>query len=247
MVADTVPRVSTFVLVHGAMHGGWCWRSVARDLQADGHDVFTPTLSGMADRAHVLSPELGVADHVADLVGLIWFEDLTDVTLVLHSYAGVLAGPVVGAVPDRVASLVHLASFVARAGESLLDVEPAATARRYVELAEDGGDGWRIPASEAFLDQWGVTDPAQRAWIGPRLTDFPLRCATDAVMFDESVLASVPTTYVRHTAPPLPSLDGSWDRAGAAGWHRSELRCGHDVMVEDPSGTSAILRAAAQR
>src|SRR6202050_740504 len=86
--------VATFVLVHGAMHGGWCWREVRQRLSGNGHEVYAPTLTGQGDRRRGLTPQVGIADHVADLTELFWFEDLRDVHRVLHIYAGVLAGPV---------------------------------------------------------------------------------------------------------------------------------------------------------
>lgn len=239
--------MATFVLVHGAMHGGWCWRDVRTALLADGHVVHTPTLTGQGDRRHLLTRDVHVSTHVADLVELLAFEDLHDVVLVLHSYAGVLAGPVVEQSDGRIATVVSLGAFLAEPGECLLDVEPPATAARYRELVEQGGDGWRVPASEAFLDQWGVTDPAARAWIGPRLTDFPAACLSDPVAFDAATLAAVRQVYVRHTDPPLPSLDASYARAVAKGWQTFDIASGHDVMVVAPTELTRVLLAIATR
>ena len=233
--------MATFVLVHGAMHGGWCWRDVRRHLEDAGHDVHTPTLTGQGDRSHLLTPAVGIGTHVRDLTELLWFEDLQDVVLVLHSYAGVLAGPVVEGADGRVGAVVYLGAFVTGPGECLLDVEPEKTARRYRDVAASDGDGWRVPASPAFLDQWGVTDPDRRAWIGPRLTDFPLRCCTEPTVFAADSLASVRRSYVHHTDPPLPGLERSWRRAEADGCEVHELACGHDIMVERPVETATLL------
>ncbi len=234
--------MSTFVLVHGAMHGGWCWRGVRTHLVANGHVVHTPTLTGQGDRRHLLTPDVGIDTHVTDLLEMLWFEDLRDVILGLHSYAGVLAGPVVEQAESRVAAVAYLGAFLTRSGESLLDVEPDATAARYRELAATGGDGWRVPASSAFLAQWGVTDANDSEWVGPRLTDFPLRCCTEPTVFDDAVLTALPRSYVRHTAPPLPSLELSAQRAEADGASMYELACGHDLMIERPSETADLLQ-----
>jgi hypothetical protein len=189
--------VTTFVLVHGAMHGGWCWRDVAGELRARDHLVFTPTLTGQGERAHLRTSGTGIATH----------------------------------------------------DESLLDVEPPETAARYRSLAAASPGGDVVPATDAFLDQWGVTDPAARAWVAPRLTDFPLRCATDVVEYDAARLAAVLQAYVCHTAPPLASLAASYARACASGWATADLACGHDAMVEAPADTAALLErlAAGQR
>jgi pimeloyl-ACP methyl ester carboxylesterase len=237
--------MTTFVLVHGAMHGGWCWRDVRRILTDRGHEVFTPTLTGQGDRHHLLTREVGVANHVDDLAELVHFEDLHDVVLVLHSYAGVLARPLAQRVGDRLAAIIYAGAFLTRPGECLLDVEPPETSARYRQLVEQDGDGWRVPASDAFLTQWGLTDPALRAWVGPRLTDFPARALTDPTSFDAADLAAVPQAYLRHTDPPLPSLDASEARAVAAGWPMRELATGHDLMVVAPGPTADLLEELA--
>jgi pimeloyl-ACP methyl ester carboxylesterase len=135
----TVPPIwgwglATFVLVHGAMHGGWCWREVRLRLSGNGHEVYAPTLTGQGDRRQGLTPQVGIAAHVTDLTDLLWFEDLRDVHLVLHSYAGVLAGPVAEQAAGRLASVTYLAAFIARPGQCLLDVEPPDVARKGHQL-----------------------------------------------------------------------------------------------------------------
>jgi pimeloyl-ACP methyl ester carboxylesterase len=238
--------LATFVLVHGAMHGGWCWRDVRRALSGNGHEAYAPTLTGQGDRRQGLTPEVGIPAHVTDLTDLLWFEDLTDVHLVLHSYAGVLAGPVAERAGDRLSSVIYLAAFIAGPGQCLLDVEPADVARRYRELAASGGDGWVLPAAPRFLEQWGITDAALRARVAPRLTDFPLRCQTDPVVFDPGPLARIRQVYVNHTRPPLASLRASFDLAVAAGWETHQLACGHDLMLAAPGDTAALLEAIAR-
>jgi pimeloyl-ACP methyl ester carboxylesterase len=238
-------ELATFVLVHGAMHGGWCWREVRQLLSGNGHEVYAPTLTGQGDRRRGLTPQVGIADHVADLTELFWFEDLRDVHLVLHSYSGVLAGPVAERAAGGLASVTFLAAFIARPGQSLLDVEPPDVARRYRELAASAGDGWFVPASPRFLDQWGVTNDALRARVGPRLTNFPLRCVTDPVEFDSAALDAVRKVYVNHTKPPLAGLQASFGLAAAAGWETHQLAHGHDMMLEAPQETAALLDAIA--
>ena len=237
--------ISTFVLVHGAMHGGWCWRDVRQRLTDGGHLVFSPTLTGQGDRRSSCSREVGVTTHVTDITDLLWFEDLTEVHLVLHSYAGILAGPIVTRAADRVASVTLLGGFITRSGECLLDVEPEEVAARYRRQAAVDGDGWLVGADPSFLAQWGVTEPGLAAWVGPRLTDFPLRCQPEPTTFDEASLAAVPRAYVRHTAPPLASLDLSHRRAVSDGWECHDLRAGHDMMLEVPELVAELLSGIA--
>ncbi|MGO9854675.1 MAG: alpha/beta fold hydrolase [Acidimicrobiales bacterium] len=237
--------MATFVLVHGAMHGGWCWRDVHRRLAQHGHNVLRPTLTGQGDRRSGLAPDVGIATHVRDLDELLWFEDLRDVHLVLHSYAGVLAGPLAERAGPRLASVVYLGAFLTAPGESLLDVEPPAVAERYRRQVLEDGEGWYLPATAAFLEQWGVQDEVQRAWVGPRLTDFPFRCQADPTDFDPGPLERLRKVYVHHTNPPLASLQRFYDDAVAAGWETHELRRGHDMMLAAPEETAALLERIA--
>ncbi|MFJ3497601.1 alpha/beta fold hydrolase [Streptomyces sp. NPDC086091] len=233
--------MGNYVLVHGAMHGGWCWRFVRDLLARGGHRVFTPSLTGQGEHRHLLGPDVGVGTHVRDVANLLRYEDLDEVHLVLHSYAGVLAGPVAERAGDRIASVTFLGAFVVEPGECLLDVEPPETADRYRALASAGGDGWFLPADPSFLAQWGVTDKTLKAWVAPRLTDFPLRCQTDAVDFAPGPLASLPAAYVEHTRPPLPSLGLSLSRARAYGWSTHSVPTGHDMMLEAPETIARLL------
>jgi pimeloyl-ACP methyl ester carboxylesterase len=236
--------MATFVLVHGAMHGGWCWRDVDRRLAQRGHHIHRPTLSGQGDRRAGLSPEVGVATHVQDLDELLWFEDLSEVHLVLHSYAGVLAGPLAERAEGRLASVVYLGAFITAPGQSLLDVEPPQVAERYRRQVAEAGAGWFLPASDAFLEQWGI-EAAHRDWVGARLTDFPFRCQVEPTQFDPAPLARLRKVYVAHTSPPLPSLGRFAEAARAAGWETHELHCGHDMMLAAPEETADLLERIA--
>src|SRR5262249_21902502 len=115
-------NMATFVLVHGAWHGGWCWQKVIPFLEAAGHEVHAPTLTGLAERASELSPDVGLDTHIQDIVGLLEEKNLNGVILVGHSYGGMVITGVVDQVPERIAHLVYLDTFVPRNGESMADV-----------------------------------------------------------------------------------------------------------------------------
>ena len=212
---------------------------VRRRLAVAGHAVFTPTLTGQGDRRAGAAPDVGVTTHVDDVAELFWFEDLTDVQLVLHSYAGILAGPLAERVGDRLAGLVYLGAFVTADGECLLDVEPTEVADRYRSLI---GDGWRVPADRSFLAQWGLTDPALIDWVAARLTDFPARLQTEPTVFDERRRAS----FVRRTsATPPRRWPASTGRTSGpsppAGTARHDVATGHDMMLEAPDALADLL------
>lgn len=237
--------MATFVLVHGAMHGGWCWQGVQRRLAQHGHDAYRPTLTGQGDRRSGLTPDVSVETHVTDLEDLLWFEDLSEVTLVLHSYAGILAGALAERAEERLASVVYLGAFVTEPGQSLLDVEPPEVAERYRRQVAEEGDGWFLPSSDRFLEQWGIEDAALRSWVGPRLTDFPFRCQIEPTEFDPGPLGRLRKVYVAHTDPPLPSLGRFAVAARTAGWETHELPYGHDMMLAAPEATADVLETIA--
>ena len=137
--------MATFVLVHGAWHGGWCWQKVVPLLEAAGHEVYAPTLTGLAERAAELSPDVGLDTHIQDIVGLLVDKDLHGVILVGHSYGAMVITGVVDAVPERIAHLVYLDTFVPRDGESIADVVPLL---RYVLRKQARAHG-ALPPREA--------------------------------------------------------------------------------------------------
>jgi pimeloyl-ACP methyl ester carboxylesterase len=218
--------VATYVLIHGAWHGGWCWRDVAASLRTDGHEVLAPTLSGVAERAH-LAPHVDLSTHVAELAGLLSFEDVHDAVLVGHSYAGLVIAGAAARAQARVSRLVYLDAFVANPGQSLFDLLRPERRALYESTTRDGLIP--SPAPEVF----GITEPAQAAWTGERLTGQPLRTWTQTL----GATSSLPGTYIRCTEGPLvPSFE-----AFAAGFEGEvvEIATGHDAMITRPAELAA--------
>src|ERR1700704_1085203 len=135
--------MSTYVLVHGAWHGSWCWKRVRKALQAQGHEVFTPTLTGVGERSHLLSLQINLETHVNDVVSLIQWEELSDVVLCGHSYGGCVISGVADKMPSRLRALVYLDAFVLENGESLHDTLPPGQRDQQLEAAERDGKGWK--------------------------------------------------------------------------------------------------------
>jgi pimeloyl-ACP methyl ester carboxylesterase len=235
--------MAIIVAIHGAMHGGWAWGPVRRILARRGHDVYTPSLTGQGDRAHLLVRSVGVETHITDITSLISMEALSDVVLVFHSYAGILAGPVVDRCQGRIRSVVLAGAFYVRPGQSLLDVEPPAVAQAYRQQARTHGDGWRLPATDAYLTQWAITDPTLQNFVRPRLVDFPFKAQTDVVEFDPEPMRALPRWYIEHTSPPLGSLRSSIEMAVADGFRRTTIATGHDMMLAEPIRTADLLES----
>src|SRR5260221_7032991 len=137
--------MATFVLVHGAWHGSWGWKRVRKALQARGHEVFTPTLTGVGERSHLLSRHVNLDTHIDDVVNLIRWEELSDVVLCGHSYGGCVISGVADRVPDRIGALVYLDAFVLEDGQSLHDTLPPSQRDLQLELTLQHGEGWKVP------------------------------------------------------------------------------------------------------
>lgn len=233
--------MANFVLVHGAMHGGWAWRSVAKILEGRGHEVHTPTLTGQGDKKHLLNQSINVETHIQDIQNYLYFEDLYDVYLVLHSYAGILAGPLAERCHKQIKSIVYAGAFYGYTGESLLDIEPPEVAKHYASQVNEFGRGWYLPATTLFLEQWGITDTELQKFIAPRLTNFPFKCQTDKVSYQPEFLKNLRRVYVEHDNPPLNSLHLSLERALRDGFEHLTLHTGHDMMLAAPLETAGIL------
>ena len=233
----------TFVLLHGAWHGGWVWERVAPLLRAAGHRVHTPTFTGVSDRAHELHRGVGLDTHVDDVVTLLDDEDLTDVVLVGHSYAGQVVTAVADRRPERLRARVHLDAFVGRDSEAAIDLLPPTIAGHYRESVAGPGQGWLIPVRS--LQVLGVTDAEDLAWLTPRLTPQPWRTYTDPLALSGAHRA-VPATFVECT-DWMRVFRPHAERAREAGWPVLELPTGHEAMVTAPEELAAVLLGIARR
>lgn len=237
----------TFVLVHGAWHGAWCWRRVLPLLRAAGLDAHAPTLTGVGERAHLLSPEVDLSTHVLDVLGLIEAEELQQVVLVGHSYAGLVvtgvADRLLAQAPGRLRHLVYLDAVVPRPGESWSSTHTQETvAGRLAAAASSGGLSFAPPDAAVF----GL-DGADRDWVNRRQTPQPLRVYQAPLAFDAQRLASVPRSFIDCTAPALPTIVVSRQRVRSEpGWRVHEIATGHDPMVSAPQALVDVLVAVAR-
>jgi pimeloyl-ACP methyl ester carboxylesterase len=227
----------TFVLVHGAWHGGWCWRRVADLLTAEGHKVYTPTLTGLGDRSHLMSTGIGLATHVTDIVNLIKWEDLKDVVLCGHSYGGFVISGVAEQVQLAIASIVFLDAFVPENRQCLVELTAPAT-REVIEAARRKGDSAVPPRpAEAFK-----VNEMDRAWVDAMCTPQPLATMLDKIALTGARDRIAKKAYARAKLYPNPSFDAAHEKLKSnPAWRVYELPCGHDVMVDMPERLAEIL------
>lgn len=233
--------MTTFVLVHGSWHGGWCWRRVVNELAKLGHTVYAPTLTGLGERAHLLSPQINLETHICDVLGTLEVEDLSGVVLVGHSYGGIVVTAVADRV-SRIAQLVYLDAVVPRDGECLYDRAPAQIKTHFEEHAKTGGDGWRVPVSAVSAQFLGLKDERDASWVMSRLTPHPVRTFREAVRLGATYL-QVPRAYINCIGDKPFGQPRTTQAEGVDDYH--ELRTGHDAMITAPQEVSRLLHRIA--
>lgn len=233
--------MATYVLVHGAGHGGWCYQPVARLIRAQGHEVYTPTLTGVGDRAHLVTPDVGLATHITDVAQLIAYEDLRDVILAGHSYGGAVITGVADRVAERIGHLVFLDAAMPSSGDSLTSMEPALVALAAENRMVNGVELGLWPDSAVAQAIYGLGDCTLADWARARHTPHPWRSFTDPlVLSDPDVVASIPRTIVncRSTLEKRAGRDLSRYYAAERVW---EIDTGHDLMLSAPEATAEML------
>ena len=233
--------MKTFVLLHGAWHGGWVWQRVAPALWGAGYEVLTPTLTGVSDRAHLLHPAVGLSTHVEDVVALLEAYDARDVILVGHSYAGQVVTGVSDRLAHRLAHRIYLDAFVGAHGDAAIDLLPATVAGHYRESVAGPGFGWLIPVRP--LERLGVDDQADLAWLTPRLTPHPWLTYTEPLRLTGEG-EGVPATFVE-CVDWMRVFTAQAKRAADRGWPVYELSAGHEAMVTAPDALASMLLAVA--
>jgi pimeloyl-ACP methyl ester carboxylesterase len=218
---------------------------VAAQLRSAGHDGLTPTLTGLGERAHLASPDIGLMTHVQDVRGILEYEDLGDVVLVGHSYGGMVISGAAERAADRIAHLVYLDAFVPDDGSCLWDLLPDSASReRFETLARTEGDGWQIPLPwESALRNWGVTSDADLRWMVPRMTPHPLKTLRDRLPSARAA-RQLPRSYIHCRYKPAGDAFRYFSetaKAEGSGWRLHQLDGGHDVMVTMPVALSELL------
>jgi pimeloyl-ACP methyl ester carboxylesterase len=237
----------TFVLIHGAFTGGWYWARVRARLQRAGHEVFTPSLTGAGDRAHLLSRAVSLETHIQDVLELLQREDLRDVVLVGHSYGGMVITGVADRAPERIGRLVYLDAAYPVHGQNAAGGFAEGTGDKLAAMSSAGPEdtSWLLPPLP--LAAYGVTDPADIAWVGERRVPHPLSTLQEPISLSGAV-PNMPRHYLRCSqrqgllavfgADPLQPM---YERAVADGLTIGSIDAGHDAMVIAPREVADTL------
>jgi pimeloyl-ACP methyl ester carboxylesterase len=227
----------TFVLVHGAWHGGWCWRRVSDLLEKKGHKVFTPTMTGLCASSHLLSKDVNLTTHITDIVNFIKWEDLGNIVLVGHSYGGLIISGVAEQAGDKIGSIVFLDAFVPENGESL-----AGTASQPVKDAIAAALGRGEHSIKAVPAAVFRVNEKDRAWVDAKCTPHPIATLTDRIALTGARDKIAKKSYIRAKGYPSVAFDAALAKyKGNANWKTYEMTAGHDAMVDEPDKLTEIL------
>ena len=239
--------MATFVLVHGAWHGGWCWWKVEPLLRRSGNLVYAPSLTGMGERSHLarhMNPAAIDLDiHIKDIQQLLENEGLEDVVLVGHAYAGMVITGVAEVCRQRLAHLVYVNGVVPRDGEAMVDQleavrGPEFTAR--IRRALDNGQEFLPPptTAEEIQQRWAIADPEDQSWMLPRLCPQPTASFAQPVSLSSSEAQEIPRSFILSSES---GFDSVAQRARQSGWGLHQLDTGHDPMITKPKDVAEIL------
>lgn len=238
--------MANFVLVHGAWYGAWCWRDVIPLISRAGHRAHAVTLTGVGERAHLMSPAITLETFVADVTGAIEAEEMEGVVLVVHSFAGMIGTAVADRMPQRIAHLVYVDAVVPLPGESWSSTHSPATREARIAAAQASRD-FSFPPPDPSV--YGLSGE-QHAWVKRRQVPHPGHSYTAPLQFDAKRVASVARTFVDCETPPLATIDVSRRRVRDPGfwgapWRVVPLATGHDPMVSAPGELAAVVLGCA--
>ena len=228
--------MSTFVLVHGSCHGGWCWKKLTPILRKSQHKVYTPTLTGLGERIHLVSKDVSLSTHIKDVAQVLEYEDLTRVILVGHSYGGVVVSGVAEEMADRIKRLVYLDGYIAEDGKSAFDLIPGLKEIYEKRALNEHEKEWLV--SSYTPQEFGVTDPADIVWMKPRLSPMPWHTHDQPSRITNLEAKKIPKSYITCTA----FGDFMINKAKSQHIAYHELRKGHDAMITAPNELAVLLQ-----
>ena len=231
----------TFVLIHGTFCGGWMWRRVADLLEKQGHKVFAPTLTGLGERSHLLSKDINLDTHVTDVVNVVKWEDLSDICLVAHSYAGWIGSGALEQIGDRVSSIVWLDAYKPDDGQKPLDLTNEGFRKAFLNAAEKGEAGFAPPLGARPLFPIWVNEK-DSTYVLSKLTPQPVGTYFQPIKLSGAREKAAKKTYIRATGFPNPNFDKALAACKAdKSWNTLEVNCGHIVMLDKPQWLAETL------
>ena len=234
--------MATFLVAHGAWSAAWAWKKMRPLMRAAGHDFWTPTYTGLGERAHLAGPEVDLDLHIRDILAVLDIEDLRDVYLIGHSYGGMVATGVGDRARDRIKHIIYVDAFAPKDGQSAFDLQPPENVAQRRAAAKANGDGWRLATGPMPPD----TSPEDNAWATPRRKPQPINTFEQKLKL--SAEPSCPRTYIyAKRARPADEFRQFLERAKREGWHSYEIDSSHNPHITCPDVLMGILAETAAR
>ncbi len=233
--------MATYLLIHGAWFGSWCWKRVSPILRAAGHEVYSPSLTGLGERTHLLNSDTSLDTHVQDVLNVIYYEELNNIILVGHSYGAMVISMVAERVPERLQRLVYVDAFVPTDGQAMVDFFPQETVTRFKERAASEGKGYGIPSSPP--EMFGITDPVDLTWAVPRMSMQPLKSFLEPVRLTNPAVRNIPHTYIYCVHPRSMVEQVAKGIRADKSWQYAEITSGHAAMILEPQKLAEVLQS----
>jgi pimeloyl-ACP methyl ester carboxylesterase len=238
--AGAQARGTVFLVAHGAWSAGWAWKKMHPLMRAAGHELITPTYTGLGERDHLANPAIDLDVHIQDMLGVIKYEQLRDFILVGHSYGGMVATGVADRVAERIRKVVYLDAFVPTDGQALIDLVPPAAAER-MRAGAKANEGWRVPANPIPPD----TSAADVQWIQALRLPQPIKTFETPLRLRNGDM-KIPRTYIYcKRAAPDDTFRQFAARAQRQGWGYHEIDASHSPHVTAPESLTQLLHSIA--
>lgn len=234
--------MATYVLVHGSCHGGWCWKKLTPLLRKNGHVVYTPTLTGLGERSHLVNKSIGLDTHILDIVQVLEYEDLNEVILLGHSYGGMVIGGATEKIPQRIGRLVYLDAYIPQDNKRAFDLVPGLETIYRERRLKDQGEEWLVASYKP--EEFGVTDPDDVRWMSTRLTPMPWHTHDQPIRITNPRAKVLPRNYISFSEFGISQFKFQESKAG---WDYHELMRGHDAMITSPNELGELLESVNKR
>ena len=226
------------VLVHGSCHGGWCWKKILPYSNSEKFDIYSPTLTGLGDRSHLVNESTSLYTHVEDILQVFKYEDLSEVILVGHSYAGMVISGVAEMIPDKIKLLIYLDAYIPQDGKTAFDLVPGLLDLYKGRTMQDENKPWLVRSYTP--NEFGITDPKDILWVEPKLVPMPWHTHDQPLAVRNKEAIKIPKVFIT-TDDFGDAMFQRQNEEERNKWDYYELKRGHDVMITAPEELSRMM------
>lgn len=238
VVAITDSGAQNVMFVHGSCHGGWCWKKLVQYLNPNEFNIFLPTLTGLGERSHLANEKTDLYTHIEDILQVFKYEDLSNVILIGHSYAGMVISGVAEVIPDKIKLLIYLDAYIPQDGKTAFDLVPGLMDLYKGRTMHDQNKPWLVKSYTPH--EFDISDTKDVQWVEPKLVPMPWHTHTQPLKIKNKESMKIPKAFVTSGA----FGEGMFQRQTEEEknkWDYYELKRGHDVMITAPEELARIL------